>query len=73
MANIEIQSTVIGSNYDKVIDTEEMIMMGLDLMKSNMPPLYKKFGQKLLTEIMSGKPKAEIDKQIMVHLLVENL
>ena len=47
------------------VDTEEMIMMGLDLMKSNMPPLYKKFGQKLLTDIMSGKPKPEIDTQII--------
>jgi hypothetical protein len=47
------------------VDTDEMIMMGLDLMKSNMPPLYKKFGQNLLTEIMRGKPKAEIDKQII--------
>jgi DNA polymerase elongation subunit (family B) len=47
------------------VDTEEMIMMGLDLMKSNMPPLYKKFGQNLLTEIMRGKPKSEIDKQII--------
>jgi len=47
------------------VDTEEMIMMGLDLMKSNMPPLYKKFGQNLLKEIMSGKPKSEIDKQII--------
>ena len=47
------------------VDTEEMIMMGLDLMKSNMPPLYKKFGQNLLKEIMSGKPKTEIDKQII--------
>jgi len=47
------------------VDTEEMIMMGLDLMKSNMPPLYKKFGQNLLTEIMRGKPKADIDKQII--------
>lgn len=47
------------------VDTEEMIMMGLDLMKSNMPPLYKKFGQNLLTDIMMGKPKAEIDKQIV--------
>lgn len=47
------------------VDTEEMIMMGLDLMKSNMPPLYKKFGQTLLTDIMSGKPKPEIDKQIV--------
>ena len=47
------------------VDTEEMIMMGLDLMKSNMPPLYKKFGQNLLKEIMSGKPKNEIDKAII--------
>ena len=47
------------------VPTEEMVMMGLDLMKSNMPPLYKKFGQGLLTEIMSGKPKAEIDKRIV--------
>jgi DNA polymerase elongation subunit (family B) len=47
------------------VDTEEMIMMGLDLMKSNMPPLYKKFGQNLLTEIMSGKSKIEIDKSIV--------
>jgi hypothetical protein len=47
------------------VATEEMIMMGLDLMKSNMPPLYKKFGQNLLKEIMSGKPKSEIDKAII--------
>jgi DNA polymerase elongation subunit (family B) len=47
------------------VPVEEMVMMGLDLMKSNMPPLYKKFGQGLLTEIMSGKPKAEIDKRIV--------
>ena len=47
------------------VATEEMVMMGLDLMKSNMPPLYKKFGQNLLKEIMSGKPKAEVDKLIV--------
>ena len=47
------------------VPVEEMVMMGLDLMKSNMPPLYKKFGQGLLTEIMSGKPKTEIDKRIV--------
>ena len=47
------------------VATEEMVMMGLDLMKSNMPPLYKKFGQNLLTEIMRGKPKSEIDKRIV--------
>jgi len=47
------------------VPVEEMVMMGLDFMKSNMPPLYKKFGQKLLTEIMSGRPKPEIDKLIV--------
>ena len=30
-----------------------------------MPPLYKKFGQNLLTDIMMGKPKNVIDKQII--------
>jgi DNA polymerase elongation subunit (family B) len=47
------------------VPTEEMVMMGLDLMKSNMPPLYKKFGQELLKNIMLGKPKTEIDKAIV--------
>ena len=47
------------------VPVEELVMMGLDLMKSNMPPLYKKFGQNLLSEIMSGKPKKEIDASII--------
>ena len=47
------------------VPVDEMVMMGLDMMKSNMPPLYKKFGQGLLTEIMAGKPKSEIDKCIV--------
>lgn len=47
------------------VPVEELVMMGLDLMKSNMPPLYKKFGQNLLSEIMSGKPKKEIDTSII--------
>jgi DNA polymerase elongation subunit (family B) len=47
------------------VPVEELVMMGLDLMKSNMPPLYKKFGQNLLSEIMSGKPKNEIDASII--------
>jgi DNA polymerase elongation subunit (family B) len=47
------------------VPVEELVMMGLDLMKSNMPPLYKKFGQNLLSEIMSGKPKNEIDTSIV--------
>jgi len=47
------------------VAVEQMEMVGLDLMKSNMPPLYKKFGKELLTEIMVGKPKSEIDKKIV--------
>jgi DNA polymerase elongation subunit (family B) len=47
------------------VPVEELVMMGLDLMKSNMPPLYKKFGQNLLSEIMSGKPKNKIDTSII--------
>lgn len=47
------------------VEVELMEMVGLDLMKSNMPPLYKKFGKELLTEIMVGKPKSEIDKKIV--------
>jgi len=47
------------------VPVDEMIMMGLDMMKSNMPPLYKKFGHSLLTEIMAGKPKLDIDKYIV--------
>jgi DNA polymerase elongation subunit (family B) len=47
------------------VTTEEMIMMGLDLMKSNMTPMYRKFGEDLLQQIMFGTSKKEIDKKII--------
>ena len=47
------------------VTVDELDMKGLDLMKSNMTPLYSKFGEKLLQDIMFGKPKAEIDQQII--------
>ena len=47
------------------VATEEMIMMGLDIMKSNMTPLYSKFGEELLKQIMFGAPKKDIDKRIL--------
>jgi DNA polymerase elongation subunit (family B) len=47
------------------VTTDEMIMMGLDLMKSNMTPMYSKFGEKLIQDIMFGKSKIEIDQQII--------
>jgi DNA polymerase elongation subunit (family B) len=47
------------------ITVDEMVMMGLDLMKSNMTPMYRKFGEELLKQIMFGTPKADIDKRIL--------
>jgi DNA polymerase elongation subunit (family B) len=47
------------------VPVEELDMKGLDLMKSNMPKIYKKFGENLLQDIMFGKHKSEIDKQIV--------
>jgi hypothetical protein len=40
-------------------------MMGLDLMKSNMTPMYSKFGKQLIEDILFGKPKPEIDQKII--------
>jgi len=47
------------------VPTEELDMKGLDLMKSNFPPLFREFGEHILTEIMFGKPKPDIDKQVL--------
>ena len=47
------------------VTVDEMVMMGLDLMKSNMTPMYRKFGEELLQQIMFGTPKSDIDKRIL--------
>ena len=47
------------------VPVEELDMKGLDLMKSNFPPLFRDFGEHILKEIMFGKPKSSIDKQIL--------
>jgi DNA polymerase elongation subunit (family B) len=47
------------------VTVDELDVKGLDLMKSNFPPLFKKFGEHLINEIMFGKPKEDIDKQIL--------
>jgi hypothetical protein len=47
------------------VTTDELDVKGLDLMKSNFPPLFRKFGEHLINEIMFGKPKLDIDKQIL--------
>jgi DNA polymerase elongation subunit (family B) len=46
------------------VPTEELDIKGMDIMKSNMTPLYAKFGGELLMDIMYGKPKKDIDKKI---------
>jgi DNA polymerase elongation subunit (family B) len=47
------------------VPTEELDMKGLDLMKSNFPPLFKNFGENLIQQIMFGKSKGEIDKEVL--------
>jgi DNA polymerase elongation subunit (family B) len=47
------------------IPTDELDIKGLDLMKSNFPPLFRKFGEHIINEIMFGKSKTDIDKQIL--------
>ena len=40
-------------------------MKGLDFMKSNFPPLFKKFFNDILNQILFGATRDEIDKQIL--------
>lgn len=47
------------------VKVEELDMKGLDLMKSNFPPLFKKFGEGIIKDIMFGKTKSDIDKNIL--------
>jgi DNA polymerase elongation subunit (family B) len=47
------------------IPVEELDMKGLELMKSNMNKLFKKFGENLIKDILFGKPKEEIDSNIV--------
>ena len=47
------------------VPVEELVMMGLDLMKSNFPPLFRNFGEHILKEIMYGKDKNDIDEQVL--------
>lgn len=44
---------------------EELDIKGLDIMKSNMVPIYRQFGKEILMDVMYGKQKPEIDKKII--------
>jgi DNA polymerase elongation subunit (family B) len=47
------------------VPTEELDIKGMDVMKSNMNPMYRKFGESILLDIMYGKTKIDIDKKII--------
>lgn len=47
------------------MDVDELDMKGLDLMKSNFPPLFKNFGENIIKDIMFGKTKEYLDKKIL--------
>ena len=47
------------------VPVEELDIKGLDLMKSNFPPYFRNFSKQLLQDIMFGKSKPNIDKQIL--------
>jgi DNA polymerase elongation subunit (family B) len=47
------------------VAVEELDMKGLELMKSNMNKLFKKFGEDFIKNILFGKPKPEIDNDIV--------
>lgn len=46
------------------VAVEELDMKGLELMKSNMNKLFKKFGEDLIKNVLFGKSKEEIDNSI---------
>jgi hypothetical protein len=47
------------------VPIEELEMKGLDIMKSNFPPYFRNFGKTLIENILFGKPKEELDKDVM--------
>ena len=40
-------------------------LKGLEVMKSNMNPMFKKFGEQFIKNILFGKPKTELDQSII--------
>jgi hypothetical protein len=47
------------------IAVEELDMKGLELMKSNMNKMFKKFGEQFIKDVLFGKGKNEVDKSII--------
>jgi DNA polymerase elongation subunit (family B) len=47
------------------VTKEELDIKGMDLMKSNMPQMYRKFGEEILQDVLFGKSKQQIDEKII--------
>ena len=47
------------------IEVEDIDVKGLDFMKSNFPPLFKKFFNEILNKILFGATRSEIDQEIL--------
>lgn len=47
------------------IPIEEYDIKGIDIYKSNFAPYFKTFGEQLLKDILNGKPKTDIDKDVL--------
>jgi hypothetical protein len=47
------------------VPVNELDTKGLELQKSNSNPIFKKFGEQFIKDILFGKPKIELDKSII--------
>jgi hypothetical protein len=47
------------------IEKDDVVMMGLDIMKSNFPPYFREFGENILKSILFDKSKKDIDKDVI--------
>jgi len=47
------------------VEVDEINLTGLEVMKSNSNPIFKKFGEQFIKDLLFGKPKPELDKFII--------
>jgi len=50
---------------DQGVPKDEFDIKGLDIMKSNMNPIYKEFAESFLKDILFGKKKHEMDEKLI--------
>lgn len=47
------------------ISKNDVVMMGLDIMKSNFPPFFRNFGEDLIKKILFGADKQDVDDYVL--------